>query len=249
LPVPAPAALEILRAAGGVMSDGGCPRELCTPTGAAILAATVTRWQAMPTGRAVAVGWGAGDLELADRPNVLRLTAIAPLAPGRVAPAPRRDAAPSSGADEVWQIEANVDDMSPELCNVALEAAFAAGALDVWWTPITMKKGRPALWLCALASDAARAAVMQAILRETTTIGVRCARRWREVLARRMVSVDTRFGALPLKIAHDGDQIYNAAPEFDACQRAAQLHQVPVKEVMAAALAAWTHSAATPVLG
>ncbi|MEO8706159.1 MAG: LarC family nickel insertion protein, partial [Kofleriaceae bacterium] len=136
LPVPAPAALEVLREAGGVMADGGLPRELCTPTGAAILAHAVTRWSAAPTGTPVATGWGAGDAELRDRANVLRVVAMAPIA--------------ALAADSVWQIDANLDDMSPELCAPAADAIFAAGALDVWWTPITMKKGRPALALSAL---------------------------------------------------------------------------------------------------
>jgi pyridinium-3,5-bisthiocarboxylic acid mononucleotide nickel chelatase len=157
LPVPAPAALEVLREAGGVMADGGLPRELCTPTGAAILAATVTSWTPAPAGRAIAVGWGAGDIDLADRPNALRVVALEPAA--------------AAAASVVWQIDANIDDMSAELCAPAAEAVFAAGALDVWWTPVTMKKGRPALVLSALAEAATRDAVIAAILRETTTIG------------------------------------------------------------------------------
>jgi uncharacterized protein (TIGR00299 family) protein len=246
LPVPAPAALEILRHAGGVTADGGVARELCTPTGAAILAATVTRWGAMPTGRPIAIGWGAGDLDLADRPNVVRLTAVSPAAAAT-------DAIGLQGNDpasDVWQIEANLDDMSPELCSVALDAAFAAGALDVWWTPITMKKGRPAFLLSALASEERRSDVVRAILRETTTIGLRCSRRQRQVLARRFVTVETPYGALPIKVAYEGDQVMNAAPELESCRTAAELHGAPVKDVMAAAAAAWARSSgSTRVIG
>ncbi|MEP6866249.1 MAG: LarC family nickel insertion protein, partial [Deltaproteobacteria bacterium] len=104
LPVPAPAALEVLREAGGVMTDGGLARELCTPTGAAILAASVTSWTAAPTGRAIAVGWGAGDLDFADRPNVVRAVLSEP---------------GSLRSETVWQIEANIDDMTGELCAAA----------------------------------------------------------------------------------------------------------------------------------
>jgi uncharacterized protein (DUF111 family) len=225
--VPAPAALEVLRDAGGVMEDGGLPRELCTPTGAAILAHAVTRWTGAPAGKPVAVGWGAGDAELADRANVLRVTALDVGA---------RD------ADAVWQIEANLDDMSPELCGPAAEAVFAAGALDVWWSAITMKKGRPALTLSALAADDRRGAVIAAILRETTTIGVRYTRVERQVLDRETVVVDTRFGPIPIKVARDGDAILNAAPEYEACAAAAKQHKVPVKLVFAAALAAFDHA-------
>jgi pyridinium-3,5-bisthiocarboxylic acid mononucleotide nickel chelatase len=225
LPVPAPAALEVLREAGGVMVDGGVARELCTPTGAAILAAAVTRWEPAPGGRAVGVGWGAGDADLDDRANVLRVVALAP--------------APAAPADEVWQIDANVDDMSPELCAPALDAVLAAGALDAWWTPITMKKGRPALALSVLATTAKRAAVIAAILRETTTIGVRFAPRERTVLERSLVEVTTPYGAIPIKVARDGDAVLNAAPEYESCAAAARSHGVALKLVYAAALAAW----------
>jgi uncharacterized protein (TIGR00299 family) protein len=227
LPVPAPAALEILREAGGVMADGGLARELCTPTGAAILASTVTAWTAAPMGRPVAVGWGAGDAELPDRANALRVIVV--------------DTGPAQAAtvDVVWQIDANIDDMSPELCGPASEAVFAAGALDVWWTPITMKKGRPALMVSALATGDTRAAVAAAMLRETTTIGVRYAARERTVLARSIRELATPYGAISVKVATDGDTIINAAPELDACVAAARRHGVPVKLVFAAALAAF----------
>jgi uncharacterized protein (TIGR00299 family) protein len=224
LPVPAPAALEVLREAGGVMADGGVPRELCTPTGAAILASSVTAWTAAPAGKPVAIGWGAGDAELADRANVLRVTAMAVAA---------------AQSHAVWQIDANLDDMSPELCAPAAEAIFAAGALDVWWTPITMKKGRPALTLSALAEDAVRDAVIAAILRETTTIGVRYAQLQRTVLGRKTVEVATRFGPIAVKIALDGEVVRNAAPEYEACAAAAKKHGVPVKTVYAAAIMAY----------
>jgi uncharacterized protein (DUF111 family) len=144
----------------------------------------------------------------------------------------------AGGADRVWQIDANLDDMSPELCGPASDAVFAAGALDVWWTPITMKKGRPALMLSALATDQTRGAVAQAILRETTTIGVRFAARDRIVLARTTREVTTPYGPIPVKVAH-GDAVWNAAPEFEACAAAARQHAVPVKRVFAAALAAF----------
>jgi uncharacterized protein (TIGR00299 family) protein len=229
LPVPAPAALEILRGAGGVMVDGGLARELCTPTGAAILAATVTRWTAAPAGRPVAIGWGAGDAALPDRANALRVIALDP------ATAPDAD----TTTERVWQIDANLDDMSPELCGPASDAMFAAGALDVWWTPITMKKGRAALMLSALATERYRSSVALAMLRETTTIGVRFAARERIVLARTTHEVATPYGPIPVKVAAQGDSVWNAAPEFEACAAAARRHGVPVKRVFAVALAAF----------
>ncbi len=224
LPVPAPAALEVLREAGGITADGGVATELCTPTGAAILASIVTSWSAAPTGRPVAVGWGAGDTELADRANVLRAIAMEPVA---------------LSSDKIWQIDANIDDMSPELAGAASEALFAAGALDVWWTPITMKKGRPAVTLSVLAEATTRDAVIAAMLRETTTIGVRYAELSRTVLTRSLVEVETRYGRIPVKIASDGQDVRNVAPEYEACAAAAKAHGVPVKLVLAAALAAY----------
>jgi uncharacterized protein (DUF111 family) len=240
LPVPAPAALEVLREAGGVMADGGLPRELCTPTGAAILAATVTAWKPQPAGRALGVGWGAGDIDLPDRPNVVRVVALAPVAVDKTsfAAAPAAGETPARG-DTVWQIDANLDDMSPELCGPASEALFAVGALDVWWTPITMKKGRPALTLSALVELARRDEVITAILRETTTIGVRYAELHRTVLTRKMVEVETQYGIIPVKVAFDGEVVRNAAPEYEACANAARVHGVPVKMVFAAALTAY----------
>ncbi|HEX4452550.1 MAG TPA: nickel pincer cofactor biosynthesis protein LarC [Kofleriaceae bacterium] len=224
LPVPAPAALEVLREAGGITADGGVARELCTPTGAAILAAAVTSWTAAPTGRTLAIGYGAGDMELADRPNVVRVTVIEPGA---------------GAASVVWEIAANIDDMSGELCAAAAEAVLVAGALDAWWTPVTMKKGRPALVLSALAEPSTKAAVIAAILRETTTIGVRCSPRERTVLARRNIEVATPFGPIAIKLALDGELVVNAAPEYEACAAAARAAGVPVKAVYAAALAAY----------
>ncbi|HEV7557775.1 MAG TPA: nickel pincer cofactor biosynthesis protein LarC [Kofleriaceae bacterium] len=221
LPVPAPAALEVLREAAGVMADGGVERELCTPSGAAILASAVTRWTPAPAGTPLGVGWGAGDWDLEDRSNTLRVIALAPVA---------------APADAVWQIDANLDDMSPELCAPAFDAVFAAGAVDAWWTPITMKKGRPALQLSALVDLARRDAVIAAILRETTTIGVRYGLRERTVVERVSVEVDTRYGRIPVKVAGD-----NAAPEYEACAAAARTHGVAVKLVFAAALAAYDH--------
>ncbi len=227
LPIPAPAALEILRDARGVMTDGGLARELCTPTGAAILAHAVTSWTPAPAGTPLAIGWGAGDFDLADRANVLRATLIAPRGEAR---------------DAVWRLEANVDDMNPELCANAAEAAFAAGALDVWWTPIAMKKGRPALLLAALAPEPAREAVAKAILRETTTLGVRFDRVERVTAERAIREVATAYGPIAIKIGVlDGVEI-NAAPEHESCRAAAARASAPLKLVYAAAVAAWEAS-------
>ena len=229
LPVPAPAALEILREAGGVMASGGLARELTTPTGAAILAHAVTAWTPAPTGVVLAVGWGAGDVDLADRANVVRALVLAP-----------RVAVVAAASEPLWRIEANLDDMSPELAGHTIDQALAAGAVDAWWTPITMKKGRPALVFAALAPTAARDRVIATVLRETTTIGVRFDRVERTVLERELVLIETEFGPLTMKLARDAaGEVVNAAPEHDACAAAAARAGVPLKHVYAAAIAAW----------
>ncbi|GAB4532378.1 MAG: hypothetical protein Tsb0020_48500 [Haliangiales bacterium] len=244
LPVPAPAALEILREAGAVSEGGGLARELCTPTGAAILAAAVDRWAPMPPAVPIAVGYGAGDSELPDRANVLRVIVATPRAgagQSPAGPAVATDGDPASAelsGDSMWRIEANIDDMSAELCEHAAEAAFAAGAVDVWWTPIVMKKGRPALLMAALCPGDARERVVTALLRETTTIGVRYDQVARRVLAREVVTVDTEFGPLPIKLGWLDGALVNAAPEYEACRAAAQAAGVALKRVFAAALVA-----------
>ena len=228
LPVPAPAALEILRRAGAAVTDGGAARELCTPTGAAILAHAVGAWTAMPPLQPLAVGHGAGDADLPDRPNVLRFVV------GRLL-----GAAEHPEDESIYRVEANIDDMSPELCEHAAEVIALAGALDVWWTPVAMKKSRPALLLTALAPPAALEPVLAAVLAETTSIGVRFDRVARRVLARELVTVDTPFGPIPVKVARQDEHAVNAAPEYEACRAAARAHRVPLKSVFAAAVAAW----------
>jgi len=225
LPVPAPATLELL--AGAEVEAGG-ESELTTPTGAAILAASASAYGLMPPLRVVGVGWGAGDRELTDRPNLLRVVAGI-----RAADAPAL-------TDEVAVVEANIDDMNPELCEPLLEAAFAAGAVDAWFTSIVMKKSRPAFTIAALCPPAAREAVAAAILRESTTIGVRFSSRQRMVLPRRIVIVDTPWGKVPVKVAGEGENV-NAAPEYEACRAVAAAAGVPVKRVYLAALAAFFH--------
>jgi uncharacterized protein (TIGR00299 family) protein len=222
LPVPAPATLELL--AGAEVEAGGTT-ELTTPTGAAILAATVEGWGPMPALTVAAVGWGAGDRQLADRPNLLRVVAGRPIA--------------ATAEEDFVVVEANIDDMNPELCEPLVEALFAAGAVDAWLTPIVMKKGRPALTVAALAPAAVRDALAAALFRESTTIGVRHRSVGRTVLPRRVVEVETQFGRIPVKVAGVEGEIANAAPEYEVCRRIAREKDVPVKRVYQAALAAF----------
>jgi pyridinium-3,5-bisthiocarboxylic acid mononucleotide nickel chelatase len=223
LPVPAPATLELLK---GAEVEAGGEFELTTPTGAAILAASVGKYCELPPMKIAGVGWGAGDRELHDRPNLLRVVVGHP-------------SEQVVEQESLSVIEANLDDMNPELSEPLMEALFAAGALDVWFAPIVMKKGRPALMVGALCESAKRDEVVKACLRESSTIGVRHHAVARTVLARRFVEVDTPFGKIPIKVAGEDEQVINAAPEYDACRRAAKEHGVPVKQVYAAALSAF----------
>jgi hypothetical protein len=226
-PVPSPAALEILRGAGAPVEDGAADMELTTPTGAAILAASVEAFGPLPPLVPRAIGYGAGDDDPPGRPNLLRVILGAPLA------------AAGAGTDEVALLEANVDDMPAELCEPLLEALFAAGARDAWLAPIVMKKSRPAMTVAALCPPAARDAVAQALLTHSTTIGVRMQTALRRVLDRRTVDVETEYGTLPIKLALDGPAVLNAAPEYEPCRAAARAHGVPLKEVYAAVVSAY----------
>jgi len=224
LPVPSPAALAILGEAGAVIEGGGVAKELCTPTGAAILAAVVTEWGPCPPLRPEAIGYGAGDRDLADRPNVMRAIVGVPASPTR---------------ERIEVIEANVDDMSPELASYVADCVFAAGAVDVWWTPIVMKKSRPAFQLGVMAPVAAFEAVVEAILRESTTLGVRHYTCERRILDRELVEVATAFGPLVVVVARDGDRVLRAVPEHEPCRRAAQAFKVPIRDVYLAAQRAY----------
>jgi uncharacterized protein (DUF111 family) len=199
--------------------------ELVTPTGAAILSVVATRFERWPTFTPERAGYGAGQRELPDRPNLLRVVLGA------------RPASAEETASHVI-VEANVDDLTGEVAAHAIEALLAAGAVDAWATPITMKKGRPALTLAALAPTAREAAVAAAFLAETTTIGVRRIPVTRTERPRRSVTVTTAFGPISVKVSEGPFGPPQIKPEFEQCAAAARAHGVPVREVIAAALAA-----------
>jgi uncharacterized protein (TIGR00299 family) protein len=232
LPLPAPATVECL--AGLATYDGGLDFEFVTPTGAAIVGAHATGSHRWPSMAPEATGWGAGTADLRDRPNVLRAVLGSHLSGSR--------AVGSSGdhddAATHAVLEANVDDATGELAASWIEQLFAAGALDAWVTPIAMKKGRPAMTISALAPLARAEAVAHAMLRETTSLGVRRHSIARLERPRTIVHVDTAYGRLPVKVATGPFGPPQVKPEFDACAAAAASHGVPVREVLRAALAA-----------
>jgi uncharacterized protein (TIGR00299 family) protein len=224
MPVPAPATAEILRGLP-VRSEG--PGELTTPTGAAILAAVVQSFGPPPAMRICAQGFGAGTREFADRPNALRVVIGESL--GQAMP-------PSE--PEVVCVSANIDDMNPQLAEPLMSALFGAGSLDVWFTPIVMKKGRPALEVSALCPKAALTAVETAFFAHSTTLGLRRQRFERAVLERARAKVKTAYGEVRVKLAARDGEVLGAAPEFEDCRRLALRAHVPVRRVMAEASAA-----------
>lgn len=222
IPVPAPATLELLK--GRTMRPSG-PGERTTPTGAAILAAWTEEVQSIPELTIDALGYGAGTKRWEDAPNLLRAIV--------------GEAHRSEKGEAAWVLEANLDDLSPQLAAVALEAALKAGAHDAWIAPVTMKKGRPGVLFGALCSEAARAGVEAAIFRETSTLGVRATRVERTVADREITEVSTQYGPIRIKTGRLAGRLLNAAPEFDDCRQAAERHGVAVKEVIQAALTAF----------
>lgn len=228
LPLPPPATVAILRGVPTYSTD--LDFEFVTPTGAAILATAASRFERWPTFAPDRTGFGGGQKELSDRPNLLRLVL------GTRTSAETTGDFAASATHVV--LEANVDDITGEVAAYALEAVLAAGALDVWAVPITMKKGRPALTLCALAAAPQADIVASTMLAETTSIGVRRIPVTRTERPRRTVSVTTAFGSIRIKVSEGPFGPPQLKPELDDCAAAARTHGVPLREVVAAALTA-----------
>lgn len=221
MPIPAPATLELLEGLPVRFEGKG---ELTTPTGAALVK-VLTRVGPPPEMVVERVGYGVGTREMDDRPNVLRATL------GR----------PTAGVDAgVFVLETNLDDCSPQLLGTLLESLLKAGALDAWVVPATMKKGRPGHLLGALVGGELRQALVELVLRESTTLGVRTFRVERTMLERHHVRVETPHGSVRIKLGMLGKETLNAAPEYEDVRALAEASGVPVKEVWAEALAAWS---------
>ncbi len=221
LPLPAPATLELIAAASAPTRPVATEMELVTPTGAAILTSFATFSQPGMTIDAVGIGLGARDLPW---PNILRLWLGGPTATNLY-------------TGEVTVIETNLDDSSPEQLAFAMERFFEAGALDVFFTPAQMKKNRPGVVLTVLANPSQADALARAILRETSSLGVRFRSAQRLMTPRRSASVDTAFGPIQVKVKTiDGDEVI--APEYEDCARVARERGVPIAAVYTAAFRA-----------
>ncbi len=230
-PIPGPAATEILR--GVPIYAKEIEGELVTPTGAAIVATLASEFSKMPMMRVEKVGYGAGTRTYEKFPNVVR----AVLGEISTATVRERDIGADTTPDTISVIEANIDDLSPQIFGHLMEQALAAGALDIFYTPVQMKKNRPGILLTLLCAVGDREKFIDLIFRETTTLGVRHRDEKRVILRREFVTVETKFGAIKIKIAHDATgKIVTAAPEFEDCHAAALKNNVAVREVQSAAL-------------
>ena len=223
LPLPGPATLELCRDARVKAEE--TRDELVTPTGAAIvttLVSTAAGYRSLPDMVIERVGYGVGDRDSPDRPNLLRLVL---------------GSAEAEHGDEVV-VEANIDDLPAELLAHACERVLALGAHDVWCTPIVMKKGRAGVMVSVLCGAGQRATVEATLLRETSTLGLRWHAVARTRLERRWKTASTPWGTVRVKEALDGATVVNRAPEFEECRALALAAGVPLKDVYAAALAA-----------
>jgi uncharacterized protein (TIGR00299 family) protein len=222
LPVPAPATATLLR--GAPTYSTGIDHELVTPTGAAIASTLASRFGPQPPMTVTAIGCGAGSAELAEQANVLRLFLGQP---------DSHEVMP--GNDSIVILEANLDDMNPQIYGYFVERALEAGALDVFATPVQMKKNRPGQLVTVLCEPATSTRLTEVIFRETTTIGVRSYTARRRRLERQMVPVDTLFGVVRMKVARLDGHILNASPEYGDCEKIALQRKVPLKRVLAEA--------------
>jgi pyridinium-3,5-bisthiocarboxylic acid mononucleotide nickel chelatase len=232
IPVPAPATTVLLRGVPVEMPD--IEAELVTPTGAALITTLVEHWSGPPAFRLGAIGVGAGQRDLKEQPNVLRLMLG------------ETDGPALGTTRRVAVLETSLDDENPQFAAALLPELLAAGALDAMLAPTVMKKGRPGLWLVVVAEPARAAALAEMILTRSSTLGVRVRIDERFELERRAASVETRFGAIDLKLARLPDGEERPSPEFESVRAAAERSGRPLREVAEAALEAWRNSRAKP---
>jgi uncharacterized protein (TIGR00299 family) protein len=223
LPVPAPATAKLLQ--GKPTYSNGVQKELVTPTGAAIVATLCDSFGPQPAMTISAIGYGAGSTDLEGQPNVVRI--MVGEAAENVVP----------GFDqEISIIEANLDDMNPQIYGYFLEKALAAGALDVYTTPVQMKKNRPGTLLTLLCKPVDTNNLMSLIFAETTTLGARTYRAQRRALPRETVSVHTQYGDVHVKLSRVNGSIRHVAPEYEDCRKLASEKNVPLQQVINEAL-------------
>jgi len=224
LPVPAPATLELLKDAP--LYSSGIQVELVTPTGAAIVRTLATRFAPFPRMKVERIGYGAGTRDFAEHANVARLT-IGQAQPEALADNPQ---------DTITVLEANIDDLNPQVFGYVMDRLLEEGSLDAFGIPVQMKKNRPGMLLTVLCRTEDASKLTNLIFTETTTLGVRQREEKRHALARTWVTVATRWGDVRLKVASLNGTLTNYSPEYEDCRRIATEHHVPLKRVMQEAL-------------
>ena len=229
-PIPAPATLEILSARGVPISQCDEPHELITPTGAALLAEFVENFGLMQGLSATKIGFGLGTRDNKTCPNVLRAIF------GETASDSVAQTVNDWQADTIAVLETNLDDTSSEILGYFVEQALAAGALDVFHTPIQMKKNRPGVLLTVLCATADADKFTELILRQTSAFGVRRSTSERRKLQREFTTVKTAYGDVTVKLGKLNGKVVQAAPEFESCRQAAESARVPLKMVYEAAV-------------
>jgi pyridinium-3,5-bisthiocarboxylic acid mononucleotide nickel chelatase len=222
-PVPAPATVKLLE--GVPVYSSGAERELVTPTGALLVASYATAFGPTPAMTIDRVGYGAGDRDPSDTPNVLRVMI--------------GQSAEHANSEQIVVLECEIDDMNPQLFGSVMDKLYAAGALEVYFAAVQMKKNRPGTLLTVLAQPEQRQSLASIVFRETTTIGVRSHIVTRERLEREIVHLETPVGPIRFKIARLGGEVVNASPEFEDCLRIAAGKAIPVKDVQAIAVKAY----------
>jgi len=222
-PVPAPATMKLLGSAP--VYSGAIQKELVTPTGALIVTTYASDFGPIPPMSVDRIGYGAGDRDEPGTPNVLRVLI--------------GEAAEQVRGDRVAVVECEIDDMNPQIFGVVMDRLYAAGALEVFYVPVQMKKNRPGTLLTAIVPPERRPAVAEVIFRETTTIGLRYSEVDRECLQREIVAIETPIGSVRFKVASRNGRMMNAVPEFDDCASLAASNNLSVKEVQAMAIAAF----------
>jgi hypothetical protein len=222
-PVPAPATARLLR--GVPIYAGPIATELVTPTGALIVTEYAASYGSLPVMRVESIGYGAGDRDFHQSPNVLRLLL--------------GEADVSGSTERIVSIECEIDDMNPQLFGPLMDDLYDAGALDVFYAPVQMKKGRPGTLVTVIAHPERREAITARLFSHTTTIGVRHQEMERERLDREVRTIETPVGPIRFKVASRAGRVLNASPEFDDCARAAGRHGIPIKDVQAHAVKAW----------
>ncbi len=224
-PIPTPATLEMLK--GAPIYSGEIQKELVTPTGAAIVKVLASQFGQFPRMKPEKIGFGAGSRDFKNFPNVLRITVGESLAD---------EAAWMVPEETIAILEANVDDMTPQLFAYVMDRALQEGALDAFATSVVMKKNRPGMLLTVLCRPEDAQRLMRLIFSETTSLGVRMREEKRARLARRHLAIHTKWGDVRMKVANLNGSISNYAPEYEDCRRIAEQHHVPLKAVMQEAL-------------